>query len=574
MCWWWSLVLVLSVAPSVWGFTYHAAPTGVESRTCEQAKTVTTPVQTINKALTCATAPGDIVQLASGTFPQRADLNLAADGTAAGGYITLQGQSDGSTILNGSTLGNGWMVYGRHLKYIKVKFLNIGPYTGGGIGMFGHSDHVEITDNTLHDSTFAASMGSAIRVTTKYSLSTNTVQGPEIGTATYVIVARNTMLHIRTGFMGTLPNSGSETLTLAYDITNFLVEDNSIEDGQFIGIDILGKTRNSTDITGNNPTLPIPPEPWPRKGIVRKNTVKNMRKGYGAADVGIYCDGCEDVVFERNLVDDAPGYCYAISAEEAAFITQQVIIRQNVARECSSAMMMMAPPTISGHHATSNHLRVVHNTGIKTKEFGPVWKYFWGNDTVFRNNIGKVTTTASVPYSAHIAEVASTSPQINYNIYHGDPTPFWEYKGVGYTTFAAYKTGSLQDTNGKFEDPLINTTTGALLAGSPAIDQGGFLTTVQVAGGGPSGPCAAPVPVTTLSVVDARYFTDGYGMSAGDTIRIGAMTAQVLGVNYDTNQLTLNASMAGVTAGTQVSYAYTGAAPDIGACEYGASTCP
>ena len=207
----------------------------------------------------------------------------------------------------------------------------------------------------------------------------------------------------------------------------------------------------------------------------------------------------------------------------------------------------------------AEHLRVVHNTGIKTKEFGPVWRIHNGTNVFFRSNLGKVTTTASVPYLWHTYQ---TAPQIDYNLYHGDPTPAWEYQNVDYFgTFAAWQSGSGQDAHGKFQDPLVNTTTGALSAGSPAIDAGGFLTTVAAA--------VSPCVPTKLRVQDARYFIDGYGMVPGDTIRIGALTRQVMAVDYANNELTLDTSALGVTVGTPVSYPYVGAAPDIGACEFG-----
>lgn len=117
-----------------------------------------------------------------------------------------------------------------------------------------------------------------------------------------------------------------------------------------------------------------------------------------------------------------------------------------------------------------------------------------------------------------------------------------------------------------------------LQAGSPAIAQGTYLTTV---GSGDSGSG------TSLVVSDASYFQDGYGLSnaystvSGDCIAVGSASnhACVTSVNYTTNTLTLASSISR-SAGQGV-YLYsksdgvqvlTGNAPDLGAFPYGSSS--
>jgi hypothetical protein len=99
-----------------------------------------------------------------------------------------------------------------------------------------------------------------------------------------------------------------------------------------------------------------------------------------------------------------------------------------------------------------------------------------------------------------------------------------------------------------------------LLATSPAIDAGVYLT--QTASGG-SG--------TALRVQDVGYFCDGYGIpgQAGDMIRLqdAAQSAKVVAINYSTNTLTLDRALTW-TSGQGVSQNYAGAAPDLGAFEF------
>ena len=174
--------------------------------------------------------------------------------------------------------------------------------------------------------------------------------------------------------MGQLPNSGSETLTLAGNISHFLIEDNLLDDGQFIGIGLSGKLP-SWYVDCCNPTLPVTGDTWPHQGIIRGNTVRNLRKGFGASDVGIYCDACRDVVIERNRVEGTAGYCYAISTEQDGFLISQIIARYNIGINCGTSIMAIGPATNTSDtsiHGDSEHLRVVHNSAVKTKANGPV----------------------------------------------------------------------------------------------------------------------------------------------------------------------------------------------------------
>ena len=75
---------------------------------------------------------------------------------------------------------------------------------------------------------------------------------------------------------------------------------------------------------------------------------------------------------------------------------------------------------------------------------------------------------------------------------------------------------------------------------------------------------------TTLTVADALYFVDGFGIpgETGDTIQLqgDSSRAVITHVDYATNTLTLDSSLTW-TDSQGVSLAYEGAAPDVGAYE-------
>lgn len=100
-----------------------------------------------------------------------------------------------------------------------------------------------------------------------------------------------------------------------------------------------------------------------------------------------------------------------------------------------------------------------------------------------------------------------------------------------------------------------------LMPGSPAIDTGVFLTRTMNSGSG-----------TTLPVLDARWFCDGYGIEGleGDRIQMEGQeqSVSVTKVDYEKNVLTLAAPLQW-RAGQGVTTAYVAKGPDLGAFEHG-----
>lgn len=96
-----------------------------------------------------------------------------------------------------------------------------------------------------------------------------------------------------------------------------------------------------------------------------------------------------------------------------------------------------------------------------------------------------------------------------------------------------------------------------LLADSNCIDAGDFLTTTTSASSG-----------TLISVDAAGYFTDGFGVMAGDLVQVGSNApVQIKKVDYSRNLITVNKDISW-NKGDGVSLPYSGSAPDIGAIEH------
>lgn len=97
-----------------------------------------------------------------------------------------------------------------------------------------------------------------------------------------------------------------------------------------------------------------------------------------------------------------------------------------------------------------------------------------------------------------------------------------------------------------------------LAKGSGCIDAGGFATRTSSEGKG-----------KRIVVEDARYFFDGYGIVDGDQIVVGKNPPVMIeSIDYEANALKVSGQITW-EKGTPVSLPYVGAAPDIGAFEFG-----
>ena len=112
------------------------------------------------------------------------------------------------------------------------------------------------------------------------------------------------------------------------------------------------------------------------------------------------------------------------------------------------------------------------------------------------------------------------------------------------------------DTDPKFIDETANNF--HLTPGSPCIDKGEALTNAVGSGKG-----------NVLTVADPLYFTDGFGLIGGDTIRIGKNSpVTIVKVDYNSGKITLSGK-AKWNNGDPVNLNFKGSTPDIGPYEYG-----
>ena len=235
------------------------------------------------------------------------------------------------------------------------------------------------------------------------------------------------------------------------------------------------------------------------------------------------------------------------------------IVRRNIFMHCSLYAMYFSPYNLAGPNNLKIYNNIYWHNGYSTT--GPE-KRNWDSTlthaikipdsetkthgNVFKNNIfyeNKNIINSEWDFIQHYPRIPPAM-QIIENNWHGaiEGNPFFV---------------NIEET----PDPLLITTQFDfnLQSVSGAIDSGIFLTFIRSQTG--SG--------NTFTLDDASYFMDGWGIIDGDVIQLEASTKRVMitNIDYETNTIIVNESISWIQ-GQEVSLAYEGGAPDIGAHEY------
>lgn len=286
--------------------------------------------------------------------------------------------------------------------------------------------------------------------------------------------------------------------------------------------------------------------------------------------------GITRTVADGNTIDGTTGFGLHWWGGGSSLGAVNSILRKNIvvnSRQASSVFAGMVLDKTYVYQNTFYNEAVPYpilDTGMSAAMVDKHLSGTWNNARVL-NNIGYGYALQGVVY---VADGSTVIPGLvmDYNLWQNlnNVNAAYSWNGSLYTVssfraaFPSYEQNTIQ------ANPLFTNAGGrdfSLQAGSPAIDTGTTLTTAVGSGSNS----------TSLTVSDAGFFHDGYGLIQGDTIQIGPNRVQapvvVTGVNYSTNTLTLGDGRTWGN-GAAVSLAYNGTAPDRGAVESGIVASP
>ena len=446
--------------PTVLPGNYYVSVSGNDAN----AGTLTAPWQHIQYALDRVGA-GSTVHVLNGVYNEKVTFPRSGSG---GNYIVLQNYVGHAPVIDGTGLpinGETGLVTIENKQYVKLIGFEIRNLKAGGassafpqgISVRGNGAFIEIRNNKVHD------IENSCRHCGAHGVA---VYGRDPNASIHdIIIDGNEVYNGQFGW--------SESMVLNGNVEFFTVSNNIVHDNDNIGIDFIG-------FEGENPN---PAVDRARDGTVTGNLVYNIdsygNPAYGneRSAGGIYVDGGTRILVERNIVHDS-NIGIELASEHAGKNTGYITLRNNFFYNNTQAGI-----AIGGYdtkRGSTENCVIVNNTLYNNFTQGD-----WGAELYIqfdtRNNIVKNNLISANAAKRYIESWSSvmTANVVDYNLYFasgGGTTGTWIWKGVTYPTFAAYQTGSGNDTNGLVGiDPLLISPAAGnlhLQSTSPAIDKG------------------------------------------------------------------------------------------------------
>ncbi|MGP8216111.1 MAG: right-handed parallel beta-helix repeat-containing protein [Bacteroidia bacterium] len=435
------LLLVITVGyRSVYAQTYYVSNSGNDSYTTTQAQNIATPWKTIQHACNNA-SPGTTIEIMAGTYIEQ--VVMPVSGSAGGGYITLTNYNGGNVIISGNATAATLLTISSQ-SYIIIDGLQFYNCIGNNsIGIFidGVTSNIEITNNTIHHIYWNHSVA-AIPNDTE-NAQPLIVYGDSITPVQNITIQGNIFYDNATGF--------SESCTLDGNVDGFTIISNTVHNNQNIGI----------DIAGNYGTSPDPATDHARNGYVKENTVWKCHSVYDSSAAGIYVDGGENVIVERNLSYNND-WGIEVGCENPGDTTSGIKVRDNILYRNGGGMQ------VGGYDGPINtgmviNSEITNNTFFAddTLETGDgELSLSYSQHCSFLNNIFYSTGDAII--SSGWNNGNSIGFQFDYNRYFSigsdSVNTTYSYGTFSFTGFSGYKSGSGFDVHSKFSNPGLTDT--------------------------------------------------------------------------------------------------------------------
>jgi hypothetical protein len=448
------LILCWVIAPSAFCPAYSqslfVSTAGDDSNPGTEAR----PWRHIQHACDSASA-GDTVFVKGGVYNEKITVNIS--GNSAEGFITFIPYQSETVILDGSGITGDQLILIRNKNYVRFEGFelrnNLNQTFGTGIWVQGFGDYVELRNNRIHDMRAASGGGDAMGISVYGS-------DPALPIS-HVIIEGNVIFNCEPGH--------SESLTLNGNVDTFSIVNNVVHDVNNIGIDMIGGEGTSSNSAND----------FVRNGACRGNTVYRARSIYGGGyAAGIYVDGGQNILIERNIVHDCD-VGLEIGCENHGKIASGMIVRENLLYNNDKRGLSFGgynyPATGTVTNSVFLNNTVFNNDVLKTDE-GELYVEYAQN-CIVKNNIfyssdqNKLITTAFGKATGNV---------FDYNFYYspvGEADITIDWNGTVYTGFDNFRNGTGQDSHSAFGDPqFVSASVSSpdlhLQSSSPAINAG------------------------------------------------------------------------------------------------------
>jgi hypothetical protein len=364
-----------------------------------QAKAVDIFVSTSAQLAAACTnaASGHVIKIAAGTYDGPFSLISKSNVTlqSYNGTVYLRGNANAAT--------NGMIILyienSSNITVTGLKFTRNWGNFADGIQVRGAGNAVNISNCEFYD------IGWSQSKTTLPNAGQNAhalvVVGSSATSYTNIFIGGNTIRDCITGY--------SESMTIAGNVSNFLIENNTLYGNTNIGIDCMGHFAWTGAPANVN---------YARSGIVKNNTVRDYA-GPASLDAagGIYIDGGSDITVENNKVYNYK-VGFSVGCETPNKSNTGNIIRNNVVYNCNLSGIF-----VGSNQSTSvvNNTKVTNNTFYKNG-FGT----FDNGQIAFQNNAGTIVKNNILyPTNGRFALVqmggtTTSGATISYNLYYRD----------------------------------------------------------------------------------------------------------------------------------------------------------
>ncbi len=454
--------LLLLAAPSVRAAAFYVSTSGSDAN----AGTVDAPWRTIQKAADSA-APGSTVFIRGGTYKERVAVHVSG---TPGSPITFRNFGFESVLIDGTGMtapaGTSalFAIADRHdLVLDGLELANYQTATTGtvviGVWVDNTASNVTLRHLLVHD---IRHNGTAVNGTDAHAIAFYARSGtsPMTGIVVEDSEVRNCVL------------GSSEAVVVNGNVDGFRFSGNTVHDCNNIGLLAVGWEGTA------------PSNDQARNGTIADNLVYNITSfgnpAYGAdrsAD-GIYCDGCRDVVIERNVVHHVD-LGIEVGNEHGGRTTTNVTVRDNVLYLNNvTGLAFGGYDTTRGIVMNCQFLdnTLFHNdTTLSGTGEIEIQK---AHDNTLRDNI-LAPSDQAVAISNFYNAANSYNNTIDYSDTWspGGVASTFSWQNTEYVGLAAFRAGTGQETHGlaldpKFTGPAATPPVLRLGAGSPAIDAG------------------------------------------------------------------------------------------------------